>query len=268
MDINGQTIVLTGASSGIGAVAARQLAALGARVCLVARREDELRQVQQDIQAAGGQAWIYACDLADPASLDQCAESILREHRRIDVLVNNAARSIRRPITEALDRIHDYERTIQLNYLGAVRLTLRLLPRFLAQGSGHVVNISTLSSQIPIPLFSAYLASKSALESFTRSLVAELEHKGITATVVYFPMVRTPMSSKTGIYKHMRMMDVDRAAGWIVTAVSKRPARVTSPVGTIGSLAMAALPGVVTRWTQPLFRQMDRRLRQKLEQDQ
>jgi len=267
MDIHGQTIVITGASGGIGAVAAKKLAGLGARVCLLARREDELRQVQQDIQAAGGQAWIYPCDLADPAALDQCANAILREHPRIDVLVNNAARSIRRPITEALDRVHDYERTIQLNYLGAVRLTLRLLPRFLEQGSGHVVNISTLSSQIPIPLFSAYLASKTALESFTRSLVAELEHKGITATVVYFPMVRTPMSSKTSIYKHMPMMNLDRAADWIVTAVLKRPARITSPVGTLGGIAMAALPGLVTRLTQPLFRQMDKRLKQKLEQD-
>ena len=267
MNVHGQTIVLTGASSGIGEVAAMQLARRGARLCLVARREEELLRVQAAIKAEGGQVWSYICDLADPAALDECAAAILSEHKRIDVLVNNAARSIRRPIIEALDRPHDYERTIQLNYLGAVRMTLRLLPRFLAQGSGHVVNISTLSSQIPIPLFSAYLASKTALESFSRSLLAELGHKGITTTVVYFPMVRTPMSSKTKIYQNMRMLDVDSAAGWIVEAVEKRPVRVTSTLGTIGSLAMAALPGVVTRYTQPLFRRMDKRLKEKLGSD-
>jgi len=262
--IQGQTIVITGASGGIGEQAAYQLAAQGARLCLVARRAAELQRVQAAIKAAGGLAWIYPCDLADPADLDHCADAILRDHARVDVLVNNAARSIRRSIVDALDRPHDYERTMQLNYISAVRLTLRLLPGFLAQGSGHVVNISTLSSQIPIPLFSAYLSSKTALESFSRSLLAELGHRGITTTVVYFPMVRTPMSSKTSIYKHMRMMDAPRAAGWIVEAVEKRPARVTSTLGTVGSLVMAALPGAATRLTQPLFRRMDQKLKAKL----
>jgi short-subunit dehydrogenase len=265
MNLQGLTIVLTGASSGIGEAAAYQLAARGARLCLVARRQAELEQVQAAIRSNGGEAWVYPCDLADPVSLDQCASAILGEHGRVDVLVNNAGRSIRRPIVAALDRPHDYERTIQLNYLGAVRLPLRLLPRFLAQGSGHVVNVSTMSSQGPIPLFSAYLASKTALESFSRSLLAELGHKGITSTVVYYPMVRTPMSSRTRIYKNMRMLDVDSAAGWIVEAVSRRPARVTSLLGTLGGIALAALPGTVTRYTQPLFRRMDKRLKATLE---
>ncbi len=267
MDLQGKTVVLTGASGGIGEEAARQLARAGARVCLVARRAEELQRVQQAIEAEGGWARSYACDLSDPADLERCADLLLAENPRIDVLVNNAARSIRRPIREALDRVHDYERTMQINYFGALRLTLRLLPRFLDQGAGHVVNISTMSSQVPIPLFSAYLASKSALESFSRSLNAELTHKGVTCTVVYFPMVRTPMSSKTAIYKHMPMMDTVKAAGWIVEAAAKRPARVSSPLGTLGGLAMAALPGVVTRLSQPLFRQMDKQLKRKLESD-
>ncbi|WP_297791436.1 SDR family NAD(P)-dependent oxidoreductase [uncultured Marinobacter sp.] len=267
MGVAGKTVVITGSSSGIGAVAARQLAKQGARVCLVARREEELASVQREITGDGGQAWIYPADLTDEASLSQCAERILNEHQRVDVLVNNAAHSIRRPITEALDRLHDYQRTININYIAAVGLTLKLLPRMLEQGEGQVVNISTLSSQVPIPLFSAYLASKSALESFSRSLLAELGHKGIDVTVVYFPMVRTPMSSRTSIYRHMPMMNVDKAAGWIVKAVNKRPARVGSPVGTLGSLALAALPGPVTRLTQPAFRQMDRMLKQKMRKD-
>lgn len=267
MDLRGKTIVLTGASGGIGEQAALQLAARGARLCLVARREDELQRVQQEVAARGGKSWIYAADLADPVSADQCADRLLREHKRIDVLVNNAARSIRRPIVEALDRMHDYERTMQINYFGAVRLTLRLLPRFLEQQSGQVVNISTMSTQVPIPLFSAYLASKSALESFSRSLAAEVGDQGIAVTTVYFPMVRTPMSSRTAIYKHMRMMDMEQAAGWIVEAVEKRPARVSSPVGAVGSVLLSALPGPVIRLTRPLFRRMDQKLTGKLKNE-
>jgi len=267
MTIRGKTVVLTGASSGIGECAAKQLARGGARVCLLARRADELERVKNAIEAEGGLVWIYPVDIADAASLEACADLLLQEHPRIDVLVNNAARSIRRPIVDALDRMHDYERTMQLNYFGALRLTFKLLPRFLQQGSGQVVNISSMSTQIPIPLFSAYLASKSALESFSRSLAVEVGHKGIAVTTIYFPMVRTPMSSRTTIYKHMRMMGMEEAGGWIVQAVEKRPARIASPVGSFGSVLLSALPGPVIRLTRPLFKRMDERLQQRLQKD-
>ena len=260
----GKTIVLTGSSSGIGAVAAEKMARAGARVCLVARNEAQLLAVQAEIQRAGGQAWIYPADLTDEAQLEACATAILAEHARVEVLINNAARSIRRPIEDALDRLHDYQRTMQINYIAAVGLTLKLLPRMLAQGRGQVVNISTLSTQVPIPLFSAYLASKTALESFSRSLQAELGHKGIDVTVVHFPMVRTPMSNRTRIYKHMRMMDTAQAADWLVRAVRTRPARIAQPLGNLSSVILAALPGPATRYTQPLFRLMDARLKRKL----
>lgn len=258
MKLNQQTIVLTGASSGIGAEAARRLAGKGATVCLVARRREQLEQVQAEIADAGGRAFIYPCDLSDSQAIEACAETLLAEHPRLDCLVNNAAHSIRRPIHQAFDRLHDYQRTMQLNYLGAVAMTLKLLPHFRAQGRGHVVNISSLSTQIPIPLFSAYLASKSALESFTRSLQAEMGHEGISTTVIYFPMVRTPMSSRTNIYKHMPMMSVNKAANWIVEGCEKRPARITRPLGRLGSLMLATAPGPVTRLPQPLFRNMDK----------
>lgn len=264
MNLQGKTIIITGASSGIGEAAARQLAKAGAGVCLVARRADELARVRREIEAFGGQCWTYPADLSDPQSLDACAAAMLGDHARIDVLVNNAARSIRRSIVESLDRAHDYERSMQLNYFGALRLTLKLLPRFLEQGSGHVINSSTMSAQIPIPLFSAYLASKAALESFSRSLSAELGHKGIAVTMIYFPMVRTPMSSRTRIYRHMPMMKVDTAAGWIVEAVRTRPARIARPLATMGGLALAAFPGPVTRWSQTAFRTMDRLLQKRL----
>ena len=264
MKLKGQTIVLTGASSGIGAEAAKIMARRGATVCLVARREEQLREVQELIDADGGCAFIYPCDLSDNVAIDACAARILAEQPRIDALVNNAAHSIRRPIEKSLDRLHDYQRTVQLNYIGAVAMTLKLLPRFLEQGHGHVVNISSLSTQFPIPLFSAYLASKSALESFTRSLQAEMGHQGISTTVVYFPMVRTPMSSRTDIYKYMPMMHVKKAAGWIVEACEKRPARIARPMGKLGSVLLAALPGPATKLPQPLFRGMDKLLASQL----
>ncbi len=260
MSLDGRTVVITGASSGIGAQAARQMAARGATVCLLARRADELQVVHDRITAAGGTAHVHPVDLTDAEAADAVIKQLLADHSRIDVLVNNAARSIRRPITESLDRAHDYERTININYLAAVRLTLGLLPRFLEQGHGHVVVSTSMSTQIPIPLFSAYLASKSALESFARSLSAELGDRGITTTIVHFPMVRTEMSEATDIYQAMPMMSSRRAAGWLVKAAESRPTRVTSLTGAVGELGMATVPGVLTRATRPLFRRMDRSL--------
>lgn len=265
--LSGQTIVLTGASSGIGAEAARKLARLGATVCLLARREDELAAVAGAIRFAGGEAHTYSVDLTDAAATDEVTARLLAEHPRIDALVNNAARSIRRPITESLDRMHDYERTMAINYFGAVRLTLALVPRFIEQGHGHVVISSSMSTQVPIPLFSAYLASKSALESFTRSLVAELGSDGISSTTVYFPMVRTEMSGKTDIYQAMPMLSADKAANWLVKAIVDKPTRVTSLQGAAAEIGMAAIPGVLTAGMRPLFRRMDRTLARRSGKD-
>jgi short-subunit dehydrogenase len=260
VSLDGRTVVITGASSGIGAQAARQMAERGATVCLLARRAEELDEVRDSITSAGGSAHAYPVDLTDADAADAVIKQLLDEHPRIDVLVNNAARSIRRPITESFDRVHDFERTIDINYLAAVRLTLGLLPRFLEQGNGHVVVSTSMSTQIPIPLFSAYLASKSALESFARSLSAELggvKGGGITTTIVHFPMVRTEMSTATDIYAAMPMMSPRKAAGWLVKAAESRPARVTSVTGRLGELGMATAPGVLTAATRPLFRRMD-----------
>ena len=257
--------VLTGSSSGIGAEAAVQLGRRGWTVCLLARRADELAVVAQRVREAGGTAHVHPVDLTDDADVRSVVDTLLAEHPRIDVLVNNAARSIRRPIRESVDRLHDYERTMAVNYLGAVRLTLALLPRLLEQervdGSrGHVVFSSTMSTQLPIPLFSAYLGSKAALESFARSLLAEHGHEGVTTTVVHFPMVRTPMSGATAIYAAMPMMSPERAGGWLVRAVLDRPTRVTSLGGAVSQAGMSVLPGVLTQVVTPGIRRMDRRL--------
>ncbi|ENX57471.1 MULTISPECIES: SDR family NAD(P)-dependent oxidoreductase [Acinetobacter] len=268
MDVMEKTIIITGASSGIGEQAAIQLAQAGATVCLIARRLDELQRIQTGIQAQGGRVFIYQADLTDVEQAQSCIAQILAEHQNIDVLVNNAARSIRRPILESLDRLHDYTRTMQINYFAAVNLTLGLLPHFLANGAGHIVNISTMSTQVPIPLFSAYLASKSALESFSRSLSMELKDKGIDVSIVYFPMVRTPMSSKTAIYKHMKMLDTPAAAGWIVKAIQEKSYRVSSKTGLVANAVLNTVPTWMMNLSRPLFDAMDKRLKNKLKTDQ
>lgn len=260
IDPAGQVVVITGSSSGIGAAAARRLAARGATVCLLARREAELEAVAAAIRADGGDAHAHPVDLTDEASTRAAVDRILADHGRVDVLVSNAARSIRRPIVDSLDRLHDHERVMAINYFAAVRLIHFVLPSMLATGRGHVVVSSTLSTQVPIPLFSAYLASKSALESYVRSLSAELGHRGITTSTVHFPMVRTEMSGGTEIYRAMSMMSPDEAGRWIERAVVSRPSRITSAFGVAGETSMALLPGVVTRATAPFFRRMDRNL--------
>lgn len=263
--IRGKVIVITGASSGIGAEAARQMAAAGGKICLIARRADELAQVQQQIRDAGGKAWIYPADLSKEAEVDACAKAILTEHERIDVLVNNAGRSIRRLVSDSLDRYHDFQRTMQINYFGPVRLTLALLPRMLAQKSGHIINVSSYSTLIPVPRFAAYVASKSALEGFSRSLAAEFVGKDIHVTLINFPLVKTPMTAPTAAYNYIKQMSVEEAAGWISTAIRKRPARMATPVGEAWGVAMSAIPKLTTAFTGRLMLNRAKRLQQKVE---
>lgn len=268
-DLHGQTVVLTGGSSGIGRDAVKQMLNAGASVCVIARSKEALHQLKKEVSksnsAQAERLFLYPCDLTDTDAANATCALILSEHDQIDALVNNAARSIRRPIIKALDRLHDYQRTIEINYIAAVNLCLQFIPRFIQQGHGHVVNVSTMSSQVPIPLFSAYLGSKSALESFTRSLHAELSGQGITTTTVYFPMVRTPMSSRTDIYKHMPMMTSEKAADWLVKGVAEKPIRVASPLGNVGGVIMSAIPKQAIDITRPFFTRMDKRLKKKLD---
>lgn len=265
--MQGKTVVITGSSSGIGAAAAGQLAQRGATVCLVARRSDLLNDVVRSINtessAAGGRAVAYPADLTDSTATAAVIDQILTDHATVDVLINNAARSIRRSISSSVDRLHDYERTMAINYTAAVQLTLGFLPRFREQGHGHMVVSSTMSTQFPVPMFSAYVASKAALGSFARSLHAELGHRNVTTTIVHFPMVRTEMSEATDAYNAMRMMRPERAARMLVTAAEERPLRVSPPLGLVGELGMAAVPQVVTAIVPRLLRQRDRHLAQR-----
>lgn len=263
MDLSGKNIVITGASSGIGEAAAKHLASLGASIVLVARRQEELERVASEIEAAGGTANIVAADLSDEAEIARCADCILANHAPVDILINNAGRSIRRPVRESLDRYHDYKRTIQLNYLAAVNLTLRLLPQMLARHNGHIINISSMSALIPMPRFSAYVGSKSALDGFSRSLAAEMVGQGIAVTTINLPLVRTPMSNQTAIYKNVRMMTTADAAHWIAKAIARRPQRMTSLIGEAWGAATALMPGRTTRWTGRVLNYMGKRLQQK-----
>lgn len=249
-------VVVTGASSGIGEQAALQLAAKGHFVCLVARRHEELARVHEKIVAAGGMAAVYAADLSVDEEVDACAAAILAAHGRVDVLVNNAGRSIKRSIRQSLDRDHDFRRTMQINYFAAVRLTMRLLPQMLERKRGHVVNVTSMTVQVATPGFAAYTASKAALEGYSRCLAAEMVDSGVDVTLIRFPLVRTPMSEATDSYKNARLMSPKSAAGWIVRAVEKRPARVNTLPGIAIETAGVLMPGTAARWTGRLFKTM------------
>lgn len=245
--LQGKVILITGASAGIGAEAARQLAVRGAHLLLLARRAAALSALRDEVVALGGRADCYPVDLSDGAALDACATAVLEEHHQIDVVVNNAGRSIRRPLLESVGRIHDFERTIALNYLAAVRLTLPLLPRMRQCGHGQIINVSSVAPLMTTPRFAAYLASKAALDAFTRSLRIELAEHGIVATGVHFPLVKTDMIAPTAIYRYLPLMEVAEAASWIVKAIDERPARIAPPFATALQLATTALPGPALR---------------------
>ncbi len=265
--MKGKVIAVTGASSGIGEAAARQLAMRGAIVLLIARRGEELRRVRDGIVAGGGQAHIYVANLADADSVSQCTAAMLAEQGRVDVLVNNAGRSIRRKIVESLDRAHDYERTIQLNYLGAVRMTLALLPGMVERDDGHIINVSSQSTLMSVPRFSAYVGSKCALEGFSRSLAVEFAGTGITATVIHYPLVRTAMSAPTKLYSKLPMMSAEEAGAWVVRAVEKRPARIAPRVGEIGALIGTLMPGTSQQLAGRFWNYMAARLQKRVEHD-
>lgn len=218
-DLTGALAVVTGASSGIGEVAARQLAAEGARVIAVARDLERLTAVCEAIAAAGGTAQPLTADLADPESAAALAATILAEHGVPDILVNNAGRSIRRSVIHTVDRFHDYERTMAVNYFGPVRLITALLPAMLERGSGRIVNVVTWGVAAgSMPKFSAYHASKAALAAFGRSLDDECRGTGVSVSNVGFPLVRTPMIAPTADYDDAPALSADEAAEWIVRA--------------------------------------------------
>ncbi len=242
--VNGKTILITGASSGIGLTTAHRLANAGAHVLLVARTKETLDAVKQEIEASGGKADVFPCDLNDMDSIDAVAQQILSSVDHIDILINNAGRSIRRAVHESTDRFHDFERTMQLNYFGAVRLVMNLLPKMMIRREGHIINISSIGVLANATRFSAYVASKAALDAFSRCLSAEVHSHNIAITSVYMPLVRTPMIAPTKIYKYVPTLSPEQAADLIAYAIVKRPKKVATNLGRLASITYSIAPDI------------------------
>jgi NAD(P)-dependent dehydrogenase (short-subunit alcohol dehydrogenase family) len=243
--VNGKTVVITGASSGIGRAAAIKVAAAGGIPLLVARSLDKLEEAKAEIEAAGGTAYVYSCDLSDFDAIDALLEQLFAEHPAIDVLVNNAGRSIRRSVALSYERFHDFERTVGLNYLSPVKLMLGLLPHMRERRSGHIVNVSSIGVQTNPPRFSAYVASKSALDAFTRVVSSETIGDNVTFTTIHMPLVRTPMIAPTKIYDSFPTISPDEAADLICEAIRARPKQINTRLGTFGEVAYALAPKAV-----------------------
>ena len=223
VELRGKRILLTGASSGIGEVAAEKLAAQGATVIVVARREHLLAQVVDRIVAQGGEAIAMATNLADMDAVDELVQRV----GQVDILINNAGRSIRRPLLESLERWHDVERTIALNYYAPLRLIRGLAPGMVRRGDGHVINVSSWRVMPESsPLFGVYNASKAALSAVSRVIDTELAESGVHSTTIYYPLVATPMIAPTRAYDGLAALSADEAANWIVDAARTRPVRI------------------------------------------
>ena len=227
IDLDGKRILLTGASSGIGEAGAEQLAREGATVVVVARRQDRLDALAERITAAGGSAISIACDVSDMDAVDALVADVDKRIGGVDILINNAGRSIRRPLAESLQRWHDVERTMVLNYYAPLRLIRGLAPGMLERGDGHIINVTTwgvLSEASP--LFSVYNASKAALSAVSRVAETEWGGRGVHSTALYYPLVATPMIAPTKAYDGLPALTSEEAAEWMVTAARKRPVRI------------------------------------------
>lgn len=227
----GRVVLVTGSSTGVGEAVARAVAARGAVALCVARRGDELERVVAEIEESGGVAHGYACDLTDADATDRLVARVLAEHGRVDMLVNNAGRSIRRSLELSYDRMHDFERTMAINFFAPVRLTLGLLPSMRAQRFGHVVNVVTWGVQIKAPKFAAYIASKTALDSFARIAGRETYADNVTFTNIRLSLVRTDMIVATDAYRNAPAKSPEQAAALVVRALEDRPLTISTPIG-------------------------------------
>ena len=252
--VNGKVALITGASSGIGKAAAKKLAAAGGIPLLVARSADKLEETKKEIEDEGGTAYTYSADLSDLDSIEGLVGEVLSDHPRVDILVNNAGRSIRRSVALSLDRFHDYERTMQLNYFGTIKLIMSLYPHFKEQGGAHVVNVSSIGAQTSPPRFSAYVASKAALDAWTKVAASEVVGDGITFTTIHMPLVRTPMIAPTKIYDAFPTITPEEAADMISEAIRAKPKHIGTRLGTFGEVAYALQPKAVDQILHTAYR--------------
>jgi NAD(P)-dependent dehydrogenase (short-subunit alcohol dehydrogenase family)/thioester reductase-like protein len=243
--VNGRTVLITGASTGIGRAAALKIAAAGGVPLLVARTREKLEEVRDDIVARGGTAYVYPCDLSDLDAIEATVTTILGEHAAVDMLVNNAGRSIRRGVSLSYDRFHDYQRTMQLNYFGAIKMIMCLLPHMKERRFGHVVNVSSIGAQTNPPRFSAYVASKAALDAWTRVVSSEVIGENISFTTIHMPLVKTAMIAPTKMYDAFPTITPDEAADLICEAIRSKPKTINTRLGTFGEVAYALAPKAV-----------------------
>ena len=243
----GKHVVITGASSGIGQVTALKVAQAGGIPVLVARGKDKLEDTRATIELRGGQALVYPCDLSDLEAIDRLCEQLAEELPSVDFVVNNAGRSIRRSLRLSQDRFHDFERTMQLNYFGAIRLVIGLIPAMRASGGGHVVNVSSIGVQTNPPRFSAYIASKAALDAWSNVVSSELIGEGITFTGIHMPLVRTPMIAPTKIYDKFPTISPAQAADLLIEAMVERPHEINTLLGNAGAIAHTVAPKLAFR---------------------
>jgi NAD(P)-dependent dehydrogenase (short-subunit alcohol dehydrogenase family) len=252
VDLKGKRILITGASSGIGEAGAEKLARAGAKVVVVARRQELLDAVAARITAAGGDARAIACDLSELDAIDELVATLEKDLGGIDILINNAGRSIRRPLAESLDRWHDVERTMTLNYYSPLRLIRGLAPGMRERGDGHIINVSTWGVlNESSPLFAVYNASKAALTAVSRVIETEWSRDGVHSTTLFYPLVKTPMIAPTRAYDGLPGLTADEAADWMVTAARTRPVRIAPRMAVtahaVNSFAPAAVDALMKR---------------------
>jgi len=240
--VRNKVVVITGGSSGIGLSTAQRVAEAGAITVIVARGEEELFKARDEMKKAGGKVFAYTADLADMASCDKLVETVLKEHGHVDILVNNAGRSIRRSIELSYDRFHDFERTMQLNYFGSLRLIMGFMPAMTHRRKGHVINISSIGVLANSPRFSAYVASKAALDAFSRCAQGELSGKGISFTTINMPLVKTPMIAPTKMYDSVPTLTPEEAADLVVKGIIEKPSRIATRLGIFSALINAVAP--------------------------
>ena len=252
--VEGRVVLVTGASSGIGKATAWKLAEAGAHVVTIAHDKEQLDETVREFEAAGLKLHAYFGDLADMASAEAVTGQVLADHGVVDILVNNAGRSIRRAIENSFERFHDYERTMQLNYFGCLKVTMTVLPGMIQQKRGHVLNISSIGVLTNAPRFSAYVASKSALDAWTRCAASEFADRGIHFTTINMPLVKTPMIAPTKLYDQVPTLTPEEAAGLVCEAIIHKPVRVASRLGIFGQTLHALVPRVAQIIMNTTFR--------------
>lgn len=242
--VEGKTVLISGAAAGIGKATAKKVSAAGAHVIVIDRDEEKLAQTKAEIEAEGGRISGYAADLTDLEGTDRLVEAINAAHGGVDILINNAGRSIRRSIENSFDRFHDFERLMRLNYFGALRLTLAVLPGMQQRKHGHVINISSIGVLTSAPRFSAYVASKAAMDAFARCAASEFADDGIAFTTINMPLVRTAMVAPTKGYEQTPMLTPEEAADLVVKAIMEKPERIATRLGIFGEVVHALTPKI------------------------